>query len=208
MLKRFLTKRMLVFVLVLLAAWPPVAWMAARALSVEADLAHADAIVVFGGSATYVERTREAARLFHQGRAPKIILTNDGRRGGWSNELERNPFFIERAAQELQRAGVPAENIESLSPIVSSTYDEALLLRDYAQQRGLRSLLFVTSAYHSRRALWTIKRVFDGSGIEVGLMSPAAGWQTPRFATWWLHLKGWKMIGSEYVKLIYYRVRY
>jgi uncharacterized SAM-binding protein YcdF (DUF218 family) len=191
-----------------LVAWWLVAWIAARALIVSAELPSADAVVVLAGSSGYMERTHLAAKLFQEGRAPEIILTNDTEQGGWSNELQRNPFFIELAAAELTRAGVPESKIQRLEKAVSSTHDEALLLRDYAAQRGLRSLLIVTSAYHSRRALWTFRRVFAGSGVEIGLSFVAPGEQSPSPATWWLQPRGWNLVAAEYVKLIYYRLAY
>jgi uncharacterized SAM-binding protein YcdF (DUF218 family) len=91
---------------------------------------------------------------------------------------------------------------------VSSTYDEAVLLRDYALSHQLRSLLFVTSAYHSRRALWTLEHVFAGSGIEVGLDSPPPGRDTPRPFIWWLSPRGWATVAGEYPKLVYYWLKY
>jgi uncharacterized SAM-binding protein YcdF (DUF218 family) len=202
------TQRVIAFALAILTVWSLLAWIAARGLIVSADVPHADAIVVLAGSAAYRERTRRAAELFHEGRAPVIILTNDNLQSGWSNELERNPFFVERAAAELERAGVAETEIEMLPQIVSSTHDEALLLRQYAERRGLRSVLLVTSAYHSRRALWTFRKVFEGSGINIGLLSVAPGEQMPPPATWWLHASGWRVVAGEYLKLIYYRVRY
>lgn len=84
--------------LVLLAAWPLVAWGAARALVVEVDVVQPEAIVVLSGASDYAGRARAAARLFAAGRAPKIILTNDGEQGGWSSAEQRNPFFSELAA--------------------------------------------------------------------------------------------------------------
>lgn len=195
--------------LVLLVAWPPVAWAAARALIVEADvLARPDAIVVLSGSSTYVERTRAAAELFAAGRAPKIILTNDNERSGWSSAEQRNPFFSERAAAELMRTGVPADQIETIPQAVSSTYEEARAVRDYAVAHGLRSLLVVTSAYHSRRAWWTWRRAFRGSGIELGIKIVPTGEQTPAPAVWWMQARGWRAVAAEYPKLIYYRLRY
>ena len=192
----------------LLAAWWLLAWVAARALIVRADLARADAIIVLGGSSTYVERAQLAAQLFRAGRAPKILLTNDNRQGGWSNAEWRNPLFVERAAAELRRAGVPADGIEVLPQPVSSTYEEARLLRAYAGTHGLKSLLVVTSAYHSRRALWVLRRVLAGSGVEVGIEPVAPGAQTPRPAVWWLRPGGWSAVAAEYPKLIYYRLCY
>ena len=51
----------------------------------------------------YVERTRLAAESFVRGRAPVVLLTNDGQRGGWSKEEERNPLFVERAESVRRR---------------------------------------------------------------------------------------------------------
>jgi len=62
-------------VLLLFLAWSILAWGAARALVVRAELPHADALVVLAGSATYVERTQRAAQLFANGVAARIVLT-------------------------------------------------------------------------------------------------------------------------------------
>lgn len=195
----------------LLVAWPFMAWAAARALVVRDELPQADCIVVLSGASEYVERTRHAAELWRLGVAPKIVLTNDNLRGGWNSEQQRNPFFVEREAEELRRAGVPAAQIEALPEPVTSTYDEAVRLRAYASEQRLGSVLVVTSAYHSRRARWTMRRVFRDSGVRVG-MSPvaasSAARQTPNAFVWWLSGRGWRSVVPEYPKLVYYWLRY
>src|SRR5687768_17034362 len=143
--------------LLAVAALLLVSWIAAETLIVRSDLAHADAMVVLAGSSTYLERTNRAAQLFHEGRAPRIILTNDNLSSGWSAEEQRNPLFVERATQELRRLGVPKERIEVVPGRVTSTYDEVVQMRQYTREHGLRSILVVTSAYQSRRALWTLR---------------------------------------------------
>ena len=194
--------------LIFLAAWPLIAWIGARALIVEVDVERPQAIVVLSGSSAYVERTRAAAQLFAARGAPQIILTNDGERGGWSSAEQRNPSFSELANAELVRAGVPAEKIELVPQTVTNTYDEARAVRDYAAARGLRSLLIVTSAYHSRRALWAWRRAFSGSGVELGIKTAPVGAQTPAPPLWWLQARGWHAVAAEYPKLIYYWFRY
>lgn len=198
----------IVFVVWLLIAWPFIAWAAARALMVQEPLTRADVIVVLGGSSSYLERTRLAAQLFKEGRAPKIVLTNDNQQSGWSSEEQRNPLFVERAAAALQRAGVPPEKIEALQEPVESTHDEAVLLRRVATQRNLHAIIFVTSAYHSRRARWTLRRVFDASGVQIGIATAPPGEQTPTPGTWWLKGRGWNMVAAEYLKLGYYWLAY
>ena len=201
-LKRW--RRLLLGLLVFIVAWEVVAWVAARALIVDADLSSADAIVVLSGSSAYVERTHKAAELYREGRAPVVWLTDDHTRGGWSSALQRNPYFVERATEELIKAGVPAERIRIVPGVASSTRDESLILKDYASAQGARSVLVVTSAYHSRRALRTLRQSFAGTGITIGL-HPVPGSSN---AFWWFHPEGWRSVAGEYVKLIYYWFKY
>src|SRR5215475_1034638 len=89
-----------------------VAWGAARSLVVRAPLEHPDAILVLSGSSRLTERNRLAAELFREGRAPRIILTNDNVQLGWDSKEQRNPFSYEKARRILQADGVPPERIE------------------------------------------------------------------------------------------------
>jgi uncharacterized SAM-binding protein YcdF (DUF218 family) len=191
-----------------LVVWPLFAWLAARSLIVAAPVPQADVIMLLSGSSTLRERARQAAQIYLQGRAQKIIVTNDGHQGSWSNVEQRNPFYFEITRAELIRQGVPNDKIEVLPQIVLSTHDEAVLLRNHVERNGIRTILLVTSAYHSRRALWTFKRVFENGGVGIGLEPANTGWQTPSPWKWWLHIKGWQMVPTEYLKLIYYRVRF
>ena len=72
----------------------------------------ADAIVVLSGSSTYIERANWAAKLYREGRAPIIVLTDDGLIGGWDNREDRNPHYYEMTARRLQQQGVPADRIQ------------------------------------------------------------------------------------------------
>jgi len=188
--------------------WPFAAWAGAKFLITESPLDKADAIVILGGSATYKERTHEAARLLHQGRSQLILITNDNMRGPWSSAEQRNLYYYERSFDELRNAGIAAQNIEVVMDPVASTYEEAQVVRDYAQQHGLKAILIVTSAYHSRRALWVFSRVFRDTGIRIGLVTARPGEESPPPATWWLSARGWRLVPTEYVKMVYYVINY
>lgn len=193
-------------VLILLLAWPLLAWAAAEALVVPSDPSRADAIVVLAGSSTYIERTHRAAQLFRNNHASKIILTNDNQLSGWSAEMQTNPLFVQRAADELKRQGVPEDKIDIVPAIVSSTRDEAARVREYTESNDLHSILVVTSAYQVRRARWMFDNIFGGSKVAVSFNSVPPGDQTPRPLTWWLHRQGWRMVAGEYLKLAFYLV--
>jgi len=182
---------------------------AARLLVVRAPVEHADAILVLSGSSRLAERNHLAAELFRQGRAPRVILTNDYVQVGWDSKEERNPFSYEFARRILQTDGVPAERIEVLMQSVNGkyggTYGELELVRRYASQQQLRSLLLVTSAYHSRRTLWTANNLFKGTGVLIGLERASP---TPSPWIWWLLPDGWRLVAGEYLKMLYYWPRF
>lgn len=184
------------------------AWAAARFLRLPADCPPSERLVVLAGASAYRERTDAAARLFAAGAAPRVVLTNDGERGGWSAAERRNPFFVERSGAELQASGVPLGRMDVLPDIVNSTYDEAVLLRRYAERTGVTSLLLVTSPYHGRRARWTYDRVFAGSDVRVHVCAVATSRDAPGAATWWLSARGWREVSREYLKFSGYLVRY
>ncbi len=201
-------RRLLTAVVLVLVVWLLLAWVAARALIVKADLPSADALVVLSGSSSYMERTQRAAELFKQGRAPLVLVTDDHTRGGWSTALQTNPYFVDRAIDELTSRGVPLEQIRIAQGVADSTHSEAVIVKDHAAAQGLRSVLIVTSGYHSRRALRTFRRTFDGTGVAIGLDPVTNGPQTPSAAFWWLRPSGWRDVAGEYAKLIYYRFVY
>lgn len=200
-------RRVTVAFLLIVAAWL-LSWRAAKWLVIEAPLDHADAIVLLSGSSTYYERAQTAAALYREGKADRIILTNDNRQGGWSGAEQRNPYFYERAQRELELLGVPKSNIEVIPEPVHSTYDEAQRLIDYSSTHPLNALMVVTSPYHSRRSFRTFQRAFAGTSVHVGVQHPPTGIQSPSPTIWWLKPRGWQMVPYEYLKLVYYWVRF
>ena len=193
-------------IVAMLALLPSLAWGAARLLIVRTPAAHAEAIVVLSGSATFHERAQHAAQLYKEGRAGKIILTNDNLKSGWSEAEQRNPFYYERAKQELIQFGVPEQNIEVLMDPILGTYHEVCVIKLYCESHNIHSIVVVTSGYHSRRALFTFRKVFSGSETEVGMDPVEAGIDTPSPATWWYKSFGWQVVGQEYGKLLCYRL--
>jgi len=201
-------RRFLVIATLLLATAPLFAWAAARFLIVRAEVQSPDAIIVLSGSSTYLERASWAAQLYREGRAPLIVLTNDGVISGWDHREDRNPLFYELSMRLMQQEGVPSTHIQVAPGQAVGTYDESVLVREFAFEHRLHRLLIVTSGYHSRRALWSIRRACEGSGIEIGIDSAPPGWQTPSPWVWWSKRRGWKLVAGEYVKMIYYWTKY
>ena len=203
-------RRTFIYSLIVFSLWIPLAWAAANYLIVEKPLAQADAILVLGGSSVYIERTQKAAELYKQGVAPRILLSNDGARAGWSRIEERNPYFVELARKNLIEQGVANDDIEILPEPTTGTIDEARNLRVKLEETSWKRILIVTSAYHTRRAFWTFEKVLADSdlNVELGIESAPVGLQTPTPLFWWLTIRGWDGVAAEYVKSLYYWVYY
>ena len=197
-------RRKLWFGSALLAAWALVAPLLANALIVTAPIERADVMIVLSGSATYDERLDHAIALYRAGRAGTLLLTDDGLRGRWSRARQANLRPVQHARDKLIAAGIPNDRITALPGTVHSTFDEAVALRRHLDTASLGSVMIVTSPYHSRRALWTMRRVLATDNI--GVSSPPPGRQSPSPPMWWLSRRGWLTVGIEYVKILYYFV--
>jgi uncharacterized SAM-binding protein YcdF (DUF218 family) len=134
------------------------------------ELAPAEAIVVLGGATEprvfprpdvhvleAADRLFYAARLFHDGKAPTIVVSA-GRSPFWGSMRPESSAM----AVVLQELGVPADAIiqEDQS---RNTYENALETRKILEPRGIRRILLVTSALHMPRAVG----IFRHQGIEV-----------------------------------------
>lgn len=171
-----------------------------RYLVIAQPLQRADALVLMAG--TPLERLPAAARLYHQGLAAKILLTNDGVLAGWSQQHQRNLYHVEWAELELLTQGVPAETIEKLPYSASGTIHDARHAVDFARREGLRSLLLVTSDYHTRRTLWSFQRAAGDDPLSLAVY-PVVGNKTSdtRFRRLYI-------LTVEAIKNLYYRWRY
>ncbi|HEX8287343.1 MAG TPA: YdcF family protein [Pyrinomonadaceae bacterium] len=202
--------KVLIICLALFLGWIFIAPFLAESLIVEKPLEKADAILVLGGSSVYVERTQKAAEIYKTGVAPVIFLTDDGERTGWSKIEKRNVPYVEMAQRSLISQGVAPDAIVVLQPQVTGTIYEARVLAQKAKAENLQSVLLVTSAYHTRRTLWTFERLFAENNVktELGIVAPATGEQTPPPFIWWLSPRGWGLVAGEYVKFLVYWVYY
>jgi len=157
-------------------------------------LTRSAAIVLLAGNSE--ERSPMAASLYRAGYAPRIILTNDGVRKGWSREHQRNLYAIERTEIQLVKLGVPRQAIVRLPFRKSGTVYDALAVKDYAASERLAGIILVTSDYHARRAFWIFQRVLQGLPLDIGTASARS--HGPLLAN----------IPLESLKLVYYLVRF
>jgi uncharacterized SAM-binding protein YcdF (DUF218 family) len=133
-----------------------------------ASVPTADAIVVLGGAigaprdprqypnlAEAGDRMWHAARLYHAGKAPLLLLSGGVTDAEFLPEAEAMQIF-------LKDLGVPA-SATLLEGRSLNTRQNAQFTADLLKARGTRQVLLVTSALHMRRA----KALFEGVGLQV-----------------------------------------
>jgi|WetSurMetagenome_2_1015567.scaffolds.fasta_scaffold111356_1 uncharacterized SAM-binding protein YcdF (DUF218 family) len=169
-------------------------------LVVSKPLQHADAIVVMAGDTS--KRLPTAARLYKEGKANKIVLTNDGVFSSWSEEKQRNLYGVEWAEDNLLKMQVPENAIVKLPYSSSGSIHDALNTRKYALDKGVKSIIIVTSDYHTGRSLWTFERVFQGYHLKIGVSPAKSDVKSESY------LRRFMKLSYEMLKLIYYKCRY
>lgn len=194
----------------MLGIWIAVAPLLADNLIADKNVDHADVIVVLSGAADFTQRARGGADAFTRLGSPRIWITDDNQRGGWDDTEKGNPYFVDRMQRELINHGVSSAAIERVPGYVHSTGDEAEAVIAMAAERNYRSVVVVTSDYHSRRALWTFERIAQkqNADLTIGLIRSPSGEKYPDRYTWWLTPRGWRTVGAEYVKFCWYWLYY
>lgn len=146
------------------------------------------AIVAVSGGDTDA-RTREAINLYKNGWAPLLIFSGAAQdKSGPSNA----------AAMRLEAisAGVPNEAI-IIEEYGETTKQNAVNTQNIFSQRGISSVILVTSGYHQRRAGLEFNARTDVTVLNHPVASDGQwSWW------WWLTPIGWFLAVGEFIKII------
>ncbi|MFT5111209.1 MAG: uncharacterized SAM-binding protein YcdF (DUF218 family) [Parasphingorhabdus sp.] len=126
-----------------------------------------DAIVILGGAVSLPlsprpteelhgasDRVLYGSRLYHSGRAPVIIITG-GNVFRQNEPVQSESFYI---AKLLVEWGVPEEAI-IIEGASKNTRQNALKTKKLLEEKGYKTILLVTSAFHMPRSFATFHRV-------------------------------------------------
>lgn len=163
------------------------AWGGALLVAPDSLPAYADVLVVLEGSSNG-ERARreEAVRLLRAGRADWVVLSTPQVTywGEWVPDLMRRHFERLYGIEQARHAVFCPHNADS-------TLQEAQALRTCLEQRGWRTVVVVTSNYHTRRTRHAWREVFSEAyppvqifvhGVSDGDFEPRGWWRTRRYA--------------------------
>ena len=171
---------------------------AGTALIVAEGIDRPDAIVSLASHEW--ERLPAAALLARRAPDAKVLLTQP---------IAVNAFNCNDCAHRIDRlvaSGVSKDRIEVLPRRVYRTLDEAQAVREWAARHGAKSVVVVTSPYHTRRALASFRQALKGTGIAVGV-HPAAG-SPAEPARWWRHKYDRWYVSYEWRARLFYLIRF
>lgn len=120
----------------------------ARWLIREDQLVKSDVIVALAGDHRS-HREKRAAELYHQGWANKVVVSGVAHPLGFHTG--------EAAKKYVMSLGVPETDILMITETLN-TRAEAVALEKLMRDEGGRSAIIVTSAFHSRRAVYTVEK--------------------------------------------------
>ena len=157
------------------------------------EVRKADAILVLIGETD--RRPALAIALLQQGYAPRVLL--DVSKGAYVyhlTQLQIAEEYIQTLPSQIA-GSVSVCNVSALS-----TRDEALQARRCLDAVGARSVLVVTSEYHTRRAFSVFHHVFPDRPIGV-----AGAVEPDEFGVrWWRHRQWAKVTLAEWTRLIWW----
>ena len=185
---------------------PILAWIGRQLVYTDA-MVKADAIVVLAGGSP--ERELAAADLYAAGYAPQVVLTQEPEPAAMEILRRRGvrmPRTIDERQRYLHELGVAAGHLTVLDRPVKSTIDETGLVVGWSHGVGARTVIVVTSAFHTSRARFIFDRAFRGSGVR--LLYHAAAADEFRPDTWWQDRVTLRNGLIEWQKTVFYRVWY
>jgi uncharacterized SAM-binding protein YcdF (DUF218 family) len=165
-----------VFCAVLYLARGPLLRFAGESWIIDDPLDRADAILVLSDDNFYADRATRAADLYRHGMAPVVVAS--GRR------LRPYAGIAELMEHDLIERGVPKDKIVRVAHNAENTREEAQALVQQALEHKWRSVIVVTSNYHTRRARYIFLHVFPTqfqvrvTGSHDGDFDPEHWWQT------------------------------
>lgn len=194
-----------ILTLVLLAAAAAACPFAGRYLIVEQPLRPADAIVVLAGA--QVERWLEAVDLYKEKVSPQVFLSGGAIEPAVALLRERGisyPRDAELARNAIIQLGVPAAAVHVIPQALDNTAQEAAVTREIAVAQHWKSVLIVTSKFHTRRSLFAFERAFKGTGIRIDVR--ASRYDTLQAEGWWKRRPEARWVLLEWLKLVAYRL--
>ena len=152
------------------------------------------------------ERCPAGADVYRRGFTPLLIPTG----AGVNPTLEALDLPMTDAQvgqQALWDLGVDSSAIRPIAQ-GTSTFEESEQILGYSLSEGFQTVMVISSQFHTRRIQSVFKAKFQAEGIDVvvhGAEPPAEAYDID---AWLQSEQGLIFVNNEYMKLLYYAVKY
>lgn len=161
-----------------------------------------DALYVLGGSP--LERGMLGGELLLEGLSPVVYCT------GSAIPTTLLTLGLTRTEADLSRIAAVEAGADSARVIAisegTSTFEEADLIIAHALQHGYTNIGIISTEFHSRRVGRVFRKRAKGTGIVIHVFGAASKRYNSK--RWWESEEGLLMVNNEYVKLVYYLLKY
>lgn len=176
--------------------------LAANALVFTHDVEQLQYAFVLSGGAK--DRGSYAAELYKNGHIRKIVCTGKN----LSPDLESYGIEVLESTltkKQMESLGVPSRDITIL-PQGTSTNEEGNTILNFCLENNLQKIAVISSLLHTRRVAKVFLKKFEKEGVIVRIYGAASSQYSEE--RWWESEAGLIAVNNEYIKLLYYWVKY
>jgi uncharacterized SAM-binding protein YcdF (DUF218 family) len=150
------------------------------------------------------DRGNEAVRIFKRDFADTLVCTGENIPHDFK-ALGLNMLESEITEKNMLNQGVPKEQI-LLVKKGTSTKEEADEILAFCESRNVKSIIVLSTDFHTRRIKQVFKKKFEKEGIEVVVRAaPSSKYDA---LNWWKSEDGLIALNNEYIKQLYYLVKH
>jgi len=197
---------LLIFVALVYIAYPPVLTFIGEFIVLDDPPIKSDAVVVLNTGVELYPRLIQAAAIYREGFADKVVI-NGNRKTETLRRLERKGFrdccpWYADSVRILVLLGVPGERVIRVS--AEDAYDTVTEAESVGKQiirAGIQSVIITTSKYHTRRAGYIWKSMFQD---RLKIRTVAARSDPYSASEWWKSGRQARWVLAEYGAWLYY----
>ncbi len=150
------------------------------------------------------DRGNEAARIFKKGFADTLVCTGENIPHDFK-ALGLNMLESEITEKNMLNKGIPKSQIVLLKK-GTSTQEESDEILTFCKERSVKSIIVISTDFHTRRIKQVFKKKFEKEGIEVIVWAaPSSSYDAQN---WWQSENGLIALNNEYLKQLYYLLKY
>jgi len=146
----------------------------------------------------------EAARLYREGVAPRVVMPSAPLRP--TDRLGLTPAFDEQNRRWMRELGVAEADFEVVGGPAPTAHAAAQAIATWVKAQNARSVLVVTELFQTRRVKWAVERALAPLGVAVRVRGVPVG-DYPLDA-WWRHEQGLIHFENEVVLHCFYRLNH